>query len=184
MNKTFSPFFWCLKPPELRNVKMLLRCLKCEIRIAQLPRDVDIFVLILVELPTAKFFYAVSDVEECWLMFGVAMCVLKRSWIFRDILFTSCLLNKALTIVRWPLFVAFIFSNGGLLTSSPQKWSDAKVGQAWLGCWSEKRGNVSQQGCHFIDLIGSNPEVLSILQLDILWIITNRTKARERVNRS
>lgn len=129
-----------------------------------------------------QIFLCSLDVEECWLMFGVAMCVLKRSWIFRDILFTSCLLNKALTIVRWPLFVAFIFSNGGLLTSSPQKWSDAKVGQAWLGCWSEKRGNVSQQGFHFIDLFGSNPEILSNLLHDKFWITTNRTKAREKVN--
>lgn len=42
MNKTFSPLLMPEAPPELRNVKMLLRCLKCEIRIAQLPRDVDI----------------------------------------------------------------------------------------------------------------------------------------------
>lgn len=55
--QNIQSIFWCLKPPELRNVKMLLRCLKCEIRIAQLPRDVDIFVLILVD----------SNVEDCQL---------------------------------------------------------------------------------------------------------------------
>lgn len=106
-------------------------------------------------LQTAKFFSAVFvfDMIADFFFFDEAVRLLKRETeelkIFQgDILFTSCLLNKALTIVRWPLLLHLYFpmvvfwlpvhKNGRMPKSNALDWNARVktwrcelVGQPW-----------------------------------------------------
>lgn len=101
-----------------------------------------------------NFFCSLYVWHDCWFFFfDEAVRLLKRETeelkIFQgDILFTSCLLNKALTIVRWPLLLHLYFpmvvfwlpvhKNGRMPKSNALDWNARVktwrcelVGQPW-----------------------------------------------------
>lgn len=179
-------FFDAWSPPELRNVKMLLRCLKCEIRIAQLPRDVDIFVLILVD----------RDVEDCQLP---NFFMQSRCWrMLTDVWSSNVCAQEELNFQGH--FIHFMFVEQGSYYCKVasicciyifQWWSFDLQSTKMVGCQSRtsmtrmlewEEGECEPARIPFYWLVWIKSRILSNLLHDKFWITTNRTKAREKVN--